>query len=243
MCSRRSKSSFRMGRYRVRGRAWGSSAACRARRQWRELRRGAGDLRPHQSGRHPTPGRAASPAAGPPSPPASAAGRSRPAAGAPAAPGAGARPPAPAAAARPPAPAGTAALSPGTRRLVPWSTEAPVPPSPGTPPAATSPRAPPSAASPSPRPSPPPSRWRCKTPAAGIPAAGPRAGACPRPPLQPRERPLRYLEALSGEQAELPVERLVSRLSELSRLRVSYAWSSSSARGPAPWGRWWWRME
>jgi len=44
---------------------------------------------------------------------------------------------------------------------------------------------------------------------------------------------------LSGEQAELlPVEMLVSMLSELSRLRVSYAWSSSSARGPTPWA-WW----
>lgn len=29
---------------------------------------------------------------------------------------------------------------------------------------------------------------------------------------------------LSGVQAELPVETLVSMLSELSRLRVSYAW-------------------
>lgn len=50
--------------------------------------------------------------------------------------------------------------------------------------------------------------------------------------------PWAYLEMLSGEQAELlPVEMLVSMLSELSRLRVSYAWSSSSARGPTPWGR------
>lgn len=56
--------------------------------------------------------------------------------------------------------------------------------------------------------------------------------------------PQGYLEMLSGEHAELlPMEMLVSMLSELSRLSVSYAWSSSSARGPAPWGRWWWRME
>lgn len=55
--------------------------------------------------------------------------------------------------------------------------------------------------------------------------------------------PQGYLEMLSGEQAELlPVEMLVSMLSELSRLRVSYAWSSSSVRRPPPWGRWW-RME
>lgn len=57
---------------------------------------------------------------------------------------------------------------------------------------------------------------------------------------QPRaySQPQDYLDMLSGEQAELPVEMLVSMLSELSRLRVSYAWSSSSARGLAPWA-WW----
>ena len=41
---------------------------------------------------------------------------------------------------------------------------------------------------------------------------------------------------LSGVQAELPVETLVSMLSELSRLRVSYAWLPLG-------GSWWCRME
>lgn len=41
---------------------------------------------------------------------------------------------------------------------------------------------------------------------------------------------------LSGVQAELPVETLVSMLSELSRLRVSYAWLPLG-------GGWWCRME
>lgn len=41
---------------------------------------------------------------------------------------------------------------------------------------------------------------------------------------------------LSGVQAELPVETLVSTLSELSRLRVSYAWLPVG-------GDWWCRME
>lgn len=41
---------------------------------------------------------------------------------------------------------------------------------------------------------------------------------------------------LSGVQAELPVETLVSMLSELSRLRVSYAWLPLG-------GDWWCRME
>lgn len=41
---------------------------------------------------------------------------------------------------------------------------------------------------------------------------------------------------LSGVQAELPAETLVSMLSELSRLRVSYAW-------PPLGGDWWCRME
>lgn len=36
--------------------------------------------------------------------------------------------------------------------------------------------------------------------------------------------PMETVSHLSGVQAELPVETLVSMLSELSRLSVSYAW-------------------
>lgn len=49
--------------------------------------------------------------------------------------------------------------------------------------------------------------------------------------------PLSPLSHLSGEQVELfPVDTLVSKLSELSRLSVSYAW-------PPAGGAWWCRME
>ncbi|TNN72516.1 hypothetical protein EYF80_017292 [Liparis tanakae] len=46
----------------------------------------------------------------------------------------------------------------------------------------------------------------------------------------------RIFSHLSGVQAELPVETLVSMLSELSRLSVSYAWLPLG-------GAWWCRME
>jgi len=44
------------------------------------------------------------------------------------------------------------------------------------------------------------------------------------------------LSHLSGEQAQLPAETLVSMLSELSRLSVSYAWLPLG-------GAWWCRKE
>lgn len=127
------------------------------------------------------------------------------------------------------------------------------------PPAWPSPAAPPSASSPSPRSCGPLTRRRCSTQRRGvchgkIQHAGEtrtlKAEAekgffhsAPWPLFWEGERadwsvPMETesVSHLSGVQAELPVETLVSMLSELSRLRVSYAW-------PPLGGDWWCRME